>query len=235
MFERFTERARRVLFFARLEASEFGSLSIEPEHVLLGLIREGRGLTTRLLTRSGVPVHVIKQEVQNRLLFKEKVSTSVEIPFSEPAKRIVEYAVEESDRLHDRHVATEHLLLGILREERSAVATILREKGVRLDDIRDEIAALRKQSPSPDVRLAWGTDQERPHLHAAVEQWHEQRRLGLQFRENAYWLPAAGEELDGPFCSICWDFDQRLVRKLTDVNGALYCEYCTKYRSREGR
>jgi len=82
MFERYTERARRVLFFARYEASQLGSISIETEHLLLGLIREGKGLTSRIFARSHLSLESIRKEIEGRTVFREKVSTSVEMPFS---------------------------------------------------------------------------------------------------------------------------------------------------------
>ena len=89
MFERYTERARRVLFFARYEASQLGSISIETEHLLLGLIREGKGLTSRIFARSHLSLENIRKEIEGRTVFREKVSTSVEIPFSAETKRVL--------------------------------------------------------------------------------------------------------------------------------------------------
>src|SRR6185503_19950554 len=142
MFERYTERARRVLFFARYEASQLGSLSIETEHLLLGLMREGKGLIGRIFARAHLSPENIRREVEGRTVFHEKVSTSVEIPFSAEMKRTLSYAAEEADRLLHNYIGTEHLLLGILREERSVAATILMEKGMRLNTVREDIVAL---------------------------------------------------------------------------------------------
>src|SRR6187551_3229075 len=142
MFERYTERARRVLFFARYEASQLGSVSIETEHLLLGLIREGKGLTSRIFARSHLSLENIRKEIEGRTVFREKVSTSVEIPFSAETKRVLQFAAEEADRLLHNYIGTEHLLLGILREERSVAATILIEKGMRLNTVREDIVAL---------------------------------------------------------------------------------------------
>jgi ATP-dependent Clp protease ATP-binding subunit ClpC len=142
MFERYTERARRVLFFARYEASQLGSISIETEHLLLGLIREGKGLTSRIFARSHLSLETIRKEIEGRTVFREKVSTSVEIPFSAEAKRVLQFAAEEADRLLHNYIGTEHLLLGILREERSVAATILMEKGMRLNTVREDIVQL---------------------------------------------------------------------------------------------
>ncbi len=142
MFERYTERARRVLFFARYEASQLGSISIETEHLLLGLIREGKGLTSRIFARSHLSLENIRKEIEGRTVFREKVSTSVEIPFSAETKRVLQFAAEEADRLLHNYIGTEHLLLGILREERSVAASILMEKGMRLNAVREDIVQL---------------------------------------------------------------------------------------------
>ena len=142
MFERYTERARRVLFFARYEASQLGSISIETEHLLLGLIREGKGLTSRIFARSHLSLENIRKEIEGRSIFREKVSTSVEIPFSTETKRVLQYSAEEADRLLHNYIGTEHLLLGILREERSVAASILTERGMRLNTVREDIVQL---------------------------------------------------------------------------------------------
>ena len=142
MFERYTERARRVLFFGRYEASQLGSVSIETEHLLLGLIREGKGLTSRIFARSHLSLEGIRKEIEGRTVFRDKLSTSVEIPFSVETRRVLQAAAEEADRLQHNYIGTEHLLLGILREERSVAATILMEKGMRLHTVREDILQL---------------------------------------------------------------------------------------------
>jgi ATP-dependent Clp protease ATP-binding subunit ClpC len=149
MFERYTERARRVLFFARYEATQLGSTSIETEHLLLGLIREGKGLTSRIFTRSHLSLESIRKEIEGRTVFREKVSTSVEIPFSSETKRVLQYAAEEADRLLHTYIGTEHLLLGLLREERSVAASILYEKGMRLASVREDIVQLLNEKTAP--------------------------------------------------------------------------------------
>src|SRR6187401_2848431 len=151
MFERYTERARRVLFFARYEASQLGSISIETEHLLLGLIREGKGLTSRIFARSHLSLENIRKEIEGRTVFREKVSTSVEIPFSAETKRVLQFAADEADRLLHNYIGTEHLLLGILREERSVAASILTEKGMRLNTVRDLTEAAMKNQLDPLV------------------------------------------------------------------------------------
>jgi hypothetical protein len=138
MFERYTERARRVMFFARYEASNLGSMTIETEHLLLGLLREDRNLINRLL-RNHSSIESIRKEIEGRTTIREKVSTSIDLPLSNECKRILAYAAEEAERLNHRHIGTEHLLLGILREEKCVAAEILHERGLRLNAIREEL------------------------------------------------------------------------------------------------
>ncbi|HEX7297314.1 MAG TPA: ATP-dependent Clp protease ATP-binding subunit, partial [Pyrinomonadaceae bacterium] len=158
MFERYTEKARRVIFFARYEASQFGAPAIEPEHLLLGLMREDKTLTGRFFPRAQVSIESIRKEIEGRTLLREKISTSVELPLAPETKHVLAYAHEESDRLQHRHIGTEHLLLGLLREERSMAAEILYERGLRLNAVRDEIA---RQS-GVDARTSQKKDT--PHL-----------------------------------------------------------------------
>ena len=140
MFERYTEKARRVIFFARYEASQFGAPSIEPEHLLLGLMREDKTLTGRFFPRAQITIEAIRREIEGRTLLRERIPTSVELPLAPETKRVLHYSYEESDRLQHRHIGTEHLLLGLLREERSMAAQILFERGLRLNAVREEIA-----------------------------------------------------------------------------------------------
>jgi len=142
MFERYTERARRVIFFARYEASQLGSPSIESEHLLLGLIREGKGLTSRLFGKSQLSTEDIRKEIEEGSPYREKVSTSVDIPLSPESKRVLGYAAEEAERMLHNYIGTEHILLGLLREEPSAAARILGEKGMKLPAVRQDIVEI---------------------------------------------------------------------------------------------
>lgn len=139
MFERYTERARRVVFFSRYEASQFGSTSIEASHLLLGLIREDKNLTNRFL-RDSSSIENIRREIESTIEVRGKISTSIDLPLSAECKRILAYANEEAERLNHRHIGTEHVLLGILREESCVASRILLERGLRLDAIREELA-----------------------------------------------------------------------------------------------
>ncbi|MES2220655.1 MAG: ATP-dependent Clp protease ATP-binding subunit [Acidobacteriota bacterium] len=139
MFERYTEKARRVIFFARYEASQFGSPYIETEHLLLGLLREDKALSNRFL-RSHASVESIRKQIEAHTTIREKVSTSVDLPLSNECKRVLAYAAEEAERLSNKHIGTEHLLLGLLREEKCFASEILLERGLRLSTVRDELA-----------------------------------------------------------------------------------------------
>ena len=147
MFERYTEKARRVIFFARYEASQFGSPYIETEHLLLGLLREDKALTNRFL-RSHASVESIRKQIEQRTIVREKVSTSVDLPLSNECKRVLAYAAEEAERLSHKHIGTEHLLLGLLREEKCFAAEILTERGLRLAAIREELQRTTQEKPA---------------------------------------------------------------------------------------
>ena len=148
MFERYTERARRVIFFARYEASQLGSSSIETEHLLLGLIREGKGLTSRVFGKGNISMETIRKEIEGRTVYRDKVSTSVDIPLSIESKRVLGYASEEADRMLHTYIGTEHILLGLLREERSLAANLLTQKGMRIGGVRDDILQLLNERAS---------------------------------------------------------------------------------------
>jgi ATP-dependent Clp protease ATP-binding subunit ClpA len=146
MFERYTEKARRVIFFARYEASQFGAAQIEAEHLLLGLFREDKNLTARFLNRANTDVETIRKEIESRTGPRQRISTSVDLLLSEESKRVLAFAAEESERLSHRHIGTEHLLLGLLREENSIASVILYERGLRLSDVRSELIHLKEES-----------------------------------------------------------------------------------------
>src|SRR6516225_3151784 len=147
MFERYTEKARRVIFFARYEASQFGSPYIETEHLLLGLLREDKALTNRFL-RSHASIESIRKQIEGRTTMREKVSTSVDLPLSQECKRVLAYAAEEAERLAHKHIGTEHLLLGLLREEQSFAAELLRAHNVQLEAMRKELKAFAHGTPA---------------------------------------------------------------------------------------
>lgn len=152
MFERYTEQSRRALFFARYESSQLGSPAIETEHLLLGIIRESHGFTSKVLARS-VSIEELRRDIESRSAAREPIPSSVEIPFTVELQRVLRYAAEEADRLKHDYIGTEHLLLGLLREERSVAGSVLAGRGVQLDDVRTTVAELSRPpaEPSSDV------------------------------------------------------------------------------------
>ena len=154
MLERYTEKARRVIFFARYEASQFGSPYIETEHLLLGLLREDKALANRFM-RSNAPFESIVKQIQENTMIREKVSTSVDLPLSNECQRVLAYAAEEAQRLSHPHIGTEHLLLGLLREEKCFAAKILQERGLQLPAIRVE---LQQMAPKNAYRREFSPD-----------------------------------------------------------------------------
>ena len=136
MFERYTEKGRRVIFFARYEASEFGSPCIETEHLLRVMIKRSRVA----FFRSPGAVEMIRTKIEGHTLRREKTSTSVDLPISNQCKRVLAYAADEAERLGHNHTDTEHLFLGLLREEKCFAAEILHDLGLRISAVRDQLA-----------------------------------------------------------------------------------------------
>jgi ATP-dependent Clp protease ATP-binding subunit ClpC len=139
MFERYTEKARRVIFFARYEASQYGSPTIETEHILFGLLREDKALIKRFL-RSRASVKAVKWEVNEHIVIRKKIPTKVDLPLTNGAKRVLAYACEEAQKLRHEHIGPEDLLLGLLREERSPASRVLAGHGLMLKHVREELA-----------------------------------------------------------------------------------------------
>ena len=138
MFERYTEKARRVIFFARYEASQYGSPYIETEHILLGVLREDKALAHRFL-KSPDSGEIIRRQIDAHTTTREKVSTSVDLPLTNECKRVLAYAAEEAGRLSHQHIGAGHLLLGLLREEKCFAAEILYGRGLTLSTAREEL------------------------------------------------------------------------------------------------
>ena len=139
MFERYTEKARRVIFFARHEASDFGSPYIGPEFLLLGMLREDQNVVTRWLGKGDWKA-IFRDEIANYIDTGPKLSTSVDLPLTEEAKRVLAYAAEEAERLKHEHIGTEHLFLGLLREPQSNTGKMLISHGIDIKTVRETIA-----------------------------------------------------------------------------------------------
>ncbi|MCA8914774.1 MAG: ATP-dependent Clp protease ATP-binding subunit [Planctomycetes bacterium] len=151
MFEQFTERARKVLGLARQEAQKFNHEYIGTEHILLGLILEGSGVAATVLRNMDVDLRKIRLEIEKLVQQGPQVMTAPsKLPFTPRAKRVIDLAKEEAATLNHEHVGTEHLLLGLLRENEGIAAQVLMNLGVRLDEVREEVLELL----SPDANAS---------------------------------------------------------------------------------
>jgi ATP-dependent Clp protease ATP-binding subunit ClpC len=139
MFDRFTERARKVMGFARREAQRFHHEYIGTEHILLGLIQEGQGVAANVLKSMNIDLEKIRREVEKIVKAGPAMEPSVQIPFTPRAKKVVELALEEASNLGHNYIGTEHLLLALLREQEGIAAHVLLALGVRLEEVRDEV------------------------------------------------------------------------------------------------
>ena len=154
MFERYTESARRSLFFARYAVTEKGGQTIRAEHICIGLLRDPAGVVRRLLDAANVSAEAMRIEVEERMSAGEKVPTSVEIPFGNDAKELLQFACEEADALGHKHIGTEHLLLALLRVEGTIPYAVLTEHGLRLNESRKEAERLIAELPPPGGALS---------------------------------------------------------------------------------
>ncbi len=145
MFEKYNEKARRALFFARYEASKLGSRVIESEHILLGILREGEESVNELFQRFAVKPEIIRREIEGERVFVERISSTAELPLSEESKKILAYASHEAESMLHSTVGSEHLLIGILRVESCLAARILKQQGVELANLREEVLSVAQE------------------------------------------------------------------------------------------
>lgn len=221
MFERYTEPARRVIFFGRYEASQYGSTTIETEHLLLGLCREDRASFQDLLH---LPVGEVRKKVADGLERRPKVSTANDLPLSNECKRILAHASEESARIGHRHIGTEHIILGILKEPACGAARALEEMGATADALREAVAK------KPIVPLE---EVDRSTLHELVDKlpeeslrWaklmldHTQERKRADLMERGFQMQTgvaalrrdtAGKVTDGRFSSTRHEKDELVI------------------------
>ena len=145
MFEKYNEKARRALFFARYEASKLGSRVIESEHILLGILREGEETVTEIFRRLQAKPEDVRREIEGERMFVERISSTAELPLSEESKKILAYASHEADSMLHSTVGSEHLLIGILRVEGCLAMRILAQHGFDVYTVREEVLAIAKE------------------------------------------------------------------------------------------
>ncbi len=142
MFDRFTDRARKVMGLARQEAQRFNHDYIGTEHILLGLIQEGSGVAADVLKNLDVDPKKIRQEIEKLVSHGTTMVTMGQLPFTPRAKKVLELALEEASNLGHNYIGTEHLLLGLIREQEGIAAQVLTNLSVRLEDVREEVLEL---------------------------------------------------------------------------------------------
>ena len=139
MFDRFTDRAKKVMSFARQEAMKFNHEYIGTEHVLLGLVQEGSGVAANVLKNMTVDLEKIRHEVEKIVKTGPSMVTMGQLPFTPRAKKVLELSMEEASQLSHNYIGTEHLLLGLIRENEGIAAQVLMNLGVKLEEVREEV------------------------------------------------------------------------------------------------
>ncbi len=142
MYERFTDRARKVMQLANQEAQRFNHEYIGTEHVLLGLIKEGSGVAANVLKNLDIDLRKIRMEVEKLVQSGPDMVTMGKLPQTPRAKKVIEYSMEEARNLNHNYVGTEHILLGLLREQEGVAAQVLLNLGLKLEDVREEVLNL---------------------------------------------------------------------------------------------
>src|SRR5436190_8700162 len=160
MFERFTDRARKVMALANQEAQRFNHEYIGTEHILLGLVKEGSGVGANVLKNLDVELRKVRLEVEKLVKSGPDMVTMGKLPQTPRAKKVIEYAIEEARNLNHNYVGTEHLLLGLLREHDGVAAQVLMNLGLKLEEVREEVLNLLGagvESEEPQAQEKQGT------------------------------------------------------------------------------
>jgi ATP-dependent Clp protease ATP-binding subunit ClpA len=150
MYERFTDRARKVMQLANQEAQRFNHEYIGTEHILLGLVKEGSGVAANVLKNLDINLPKVRREVEKLVLAGPDLPKPPRLPQTPRAKKVIEYSIEEARNLNHNYVGTEHLLLGLLREQEGVAAQVLMNLGLKLEGVREEVLNL--LGPAEDVR-----------------------------------------------------------------------------------
>jgi len=175
MFERFTDRARKVMQLANSEAQRLNHEYIGTEHILLGLIKEGSGVAANTLKNLDVDLRKVRQEVERIVVSGPDRVKLGKLPHTPQAKKVLEHSIEEARLLKHNYVGTEHLLLGLLREQDGVAAQVLMNLGLKLEDVRGEVLNLLGQSmgspqgPGDQAGLSSGLDLYEALMHLPEE------------------------------------------------------------------
>src|SRR5882672_9761851 len=161
MYERFTDRARKVMQLANQEAQRFNHEYIGTEHILLGLVKEGSGVAANVLKNLDVDLRKIRVEVEKIVQSGPDMVTMGKLPQTPRAKKVIEYAIEEARNLNHNYVGTEHLLLGLLREQEGVAAQVLMNLNLKLEEVREEVlnllgAGVESEEPAQQEKQSGG-------------------------------------------------------------------------------
>ncbi|MBN1256534.1 MAG: AAA family ATPase, partial [Planctomycetes bacterium] len=155
MFEKFTDRARKVIRLARQEAERLGHEFIGTEHILLGLVKEGSGVAANVLENLNIDLEKVRLEVEKYVSAStETMSSATSLPFTPKAKKVLEFAMDEARSLEHNYIGTEHLLLGLLREQEGMAAQVLLNLNIKLEDVRAEVMDLLGAEPMTEQQQA---------------------------------------------------------------------------------
>src|SRR5205807_2294212 len=150
MYEKFTDRARKVMQLANQEAQRLNHEYIGTEHILLGLVKEGSGVAANVLKNLDIDLRKIRLEIEKIVQSGPDMVTMGKLPQTPRAKKVIEYSIEEARNLNHNYVGTEHLLLGLLREQEGVAAQVLMNLGLKLEDVREEVLNLLGHNPMPN-------------------------------------------------------------------------------------
>jgi ATP-dependent Clp protease ATP-binding subunit ClpA len=202
MNERFTDPARKTMQLANQQAERFKHEYIGTEHILLGLLAEGSGIAVSVLKKLDVDLRKIRLEVEKIIQSAPDIVTMRKLRPTPRAKKVIEYAMEEARALNHNYVGTEHLLLGLLREQEGVAAQTLMNLGVQLDRVRNEVTKLSEREPgAPIARHSVTADGETPQFGARglghfVGRVARALGLGGRLRDHTATVPVDPKELE---------------------------------------
>ena len=175
MYERFTDRARKVMQLANQEAQRFNHEYIGTEHILLGLIKEGSGVAAHVLKNLDIDLRTARSEVEKIVQSGWDMVRMGRLPLTPRSKKVIEYSIEEARNLNHNYVGTEHLLLGLIREREGVAAQVLMNLGLKLEDVREEVVRLLGAPP----KAAPARGQVAEHPARRLGRWARRHELGL--------------------------------------------------------
>ncbi len=171
MYEKFTDRARKVMQLACEEAQNFNHEYIGTEHILLGLVREGSGVAANVVLNLGIDLNTIRREVEKIVMPGPEMVTMGRLPQKPRSKKVFEFAIEEAHALDHNYIGTEHLLLGLVREHEGVAAQVLLNLGLKLEVVREEVLNLLGHAHGSaefanSIPASWPDGEELPNLVA---------------------------------------------------------------------